>query len=86
MSKISQKENLRDKKKSWDIYIYIYIYFHSITGINEVNLWVKQEAEQEAQVNEATTLWRTEEPKRKKQNYETRASFQGRKKRKSTIV
>lgn len=47
--------------------------------------WGKQGAEQDTQVNEPTTLRRTEEQKRKKQNYETRASFQGREKRRAQL-
>lgn len=41
-------------------------------------MWVRQAAEQDAQDSEPTTLQRIEEQKRKKQNYETSASFQGR--------
>lgn len=74
-----------ETKRNLGIYSYSYLYFHSITGINEVKLWVRPEAEQEAQVHEVTTLLRTEEPKRKKQNYETRTSFQGRRKERAQL-
>lgn len=41
------------------------MYKFSVTGTDEVNMWLKQEAEQEAPVHEATTPHRTEEPKGK---------------------
>jgi hypothetical protein len=50
-----------------------------------VNMQAQHRAEPDTQVNEPITLQRAKKQRRKKQNYETRANFQGREKERAQL-
>lgn len=66
-----ERKSKRQKELLGDLYEY------SVAGTNEVNMWVRQAAEPEAQGHEATALQRTEEPERKAKFW-NQGEFQGR--------